>query len=632
MPVLRHVSVARAAALLAGAYLIYYLWWRATATLNPAAFGFSLVFFGAEALGVINYLLFAFMTWDTDRRARFQLQPGLSVDVYVPTYDEPLDVLEATLTGCQGITYPHTTYVLDDGRRPEVAALAERLGCRYLTRPDNAHAKAGNLNAALPRTDGEFIVILDADMVPQPDFLDKTVGYFIDEDVALVQLPQEFYNLDSIQHVTRSEDPQPWHEQSLFYRVIQPGKNRWNAAFWCGSPSVVRRSALESVGGVATESITEDIQTSIRIHGRGWKTVYHDEILAYGIAPQTFQAFTIQRLRWAQGAMQVLRSRDNPLVARGLTLPQRLNYLASMLTYFDAFPKLMLMLTPIIILLSGVLPLRVHALEFLLHWVPYIGLGMLATHLLGRGHFRYLHVEQYNLLKVFTFVWASTVLIWPRPLRFQVTPKQFANDVTALERRRLIPLFVMLGMVTFAVAVGVATILCQFRQIPASEGIIVATIVWAIANGSLILIAVSSVLRRLHHRASYRFPTRLPARLTDAEGRTTHVVVRNVSRSGAGLTLPHDLPEGTSATLTLDLSDGPLPLEADIVHRRTLPNGETWLGLRFHEPAEEDRHRLVTFLFVTLPRHGVDVPTTKALDPARVSAAEAVGRSRVPIG
>lgn len=260
-----------------------------------------------------------------------------------------------------------------------MAALAERLGCEYLIRPDNTHAKAGNINAALRRTDGDFVVIVDCDTVPQPDFLDKTLGYFIDPTVALVQLPQEFYNVDSVQHTPSDDAPEPWHEQALFYRVIQPGKNKWDAAFWCGSPSVVRRAALESVGGVATESVTEDLHTTVRLHARKWKTVYHNERLAYGIAPQTMNAFSVQRLRWAQGTMQILRSRENPVLVPGLTVAQRLNYIASTATYFDAYTKLIFLLTPSIILVTGVQALSVSPAAFVLHWTPCFVLGMLAN-------------------------------------------------------------------------------------------------------------------------------------------------------------------------------------------------------------------------------------------------------------
>jgi cellulose synthase (UDP-forming) len=166
--------IARAIAVVYGLYLAYYLGWRATATLNPDALGFSLLLLLVESTSLLSFALFALMTWDTQRQAPSRFRPDYRVDVYVPTYNEDVSILEATLVGCNAITYPHTTYVLDDGRRPEVEHLAQGLRCRYLTRADNAHAKAGNLNAALPRTSGELIVVLDADTVPQPDFLDRS--------------------------------------------------------------------------------------------------------------------------------------------------------------------------------------------------------------------------------------------------------------------------------------------------------------------------------------------------------------------------------------------------------------------------------------------------------------------------
>jgi cellulose synthase (UDP-forming) len=334
----------RTFAVAVGIYFVYYLWWRASSTLNPHALFFSWLLWAAEAFGVLSYLLFAWMTQNILPKKPFKnAPPGLAVDVFIPTYNEDPQILEATLTGCKKIKYPHTTYLLDDGRRDEVRRLAQRLGTHYITRPTNEHAKAGNINHALPLTRGEFIVILDADMVPQPNFLHRTLGYFSNPRLAFIQLPQEFYNQDSIQHDRHRPE---WHEQALFYRVIQPGKNYTNSAFWCGSPSVVRRSALVDVGGVATETVTEDIHTSVRMHSRSWDSLYLNEPLAYGIAPQTIHAFLQQRLRWAQGTMQLYRSKDSPLWKKGLTWKQRISYFSSFLAYFESFQKLILILIP----------------------------------------------------------------------------------------------------------------------------------------------------------------------------------------------------------------------------------------------------------------------------------------------
>src|SRR5579875_3875228 len=405
MKLLYRPAVAHLVAVASGAYLLAYLWWRASATLNPAASGpvalaFSLVFLAAEIYGVVGFLLFVFNSWTLDRAARFDLDPERTVDVFIPTLDEDLETLEATLIGCGAMTYPHTTYVLDDGHRSTVERLAARMGCHYLTRPNLDARKTGNLNAALASTRGEFIVVLDADTVPQPDFLDRTLGYFVDERVGLVQLPQEYYNLDSVQHEGQSHGLKPWHDLALFYRVIQPGKNHWNAATWCGSPSVIRRSAIEAIHGFATGTAIEDVQTSVRLHRQGWKTIYHDETLAYGIASQTLQGFSVQRERWARGTMELLRSADNPLIGTGLSPAQRLSYLASAWPDFGGFQRLVDLLTPAIVLLTGVVPVGIAASTYLVHWLPGFALCLLTRVGLGRGSYSFTRSEKYGYLKL----------------------------------------------------------------------------------------------------------------------------------------------------------------------------------------------------------------------------------------
>ena len=224
------------------------------------------------------------------------------------TYDEGLDVLGATLVGCDRISYPHTTWVLDDGRREEVRRLADRFGARYLSRPTNEHAKAGNINHALDLTDGQLLLILDADHVPQPDILDATVGYFDDPAVAVVQTPHDFGNHDSFQHFETGR-----HDQSMFFEVIMVGKDSHDGAFWCGSAGVILRHALEGIGGIATETVAEDFHTTIRLHAEGWHTRYHDETLVQGLAPHDLATFLLQRDRWARGNLAVLRTRENAI-------------------------------------------------------------------------------------------------------------------------------------------------------------------------------------------------------------------------------------------------------------------------------------------------------------------------------
>lgn len=580
---------------------INYLVWRATASLNPAALVFSLLFLLAESQSFVSFLLFAFMTWDTGRTFSFQLQPRLAVDVFVPTYNEDSEILEATLLGCQAITYPHLTYVLDDGRRPGIRALAKRLGCRYLTRPSNAYAKAGNLNSALARSTGDFIVVLDADTVPQPDFLDKTLGYFVDPAVALVQLPQEFYNVDSLQHASKRTNGAVWHEQQLFYRVIQPGKNRWNAAFWCGSPSVLRRTALLDVGGVATETLTEDLHTTVRLHARGWKTVYHNEVLAYGVAPQTLHAFLLQRRRWAQGTMQLLRSRENPLILPGLSVAQRLNYIGSILSYFDPLQRLVFLLAPSFILLTGVLPMRVGMASFAWHWAPAFLLASVANLLLGRGYFHPIEVDRYNLLKAFAFVRAWGTLIRPSGLHFQVTPKRTGVGVTQREWQLLTPHLAVISVIGASLALGTANRLWHVTARFTDPGAMVAISVWALVNAGLIALAITGVLGRRHARQDYRFPTEMKV-IVDIDGISVPTTVSNLSPLGIGLMAVQAIPLTSRCRVTIPLADGPVVLSGEVIYCRKNRGGAFALGVQFAGLDDSQRGRLSSLLFVSLPR------------------------------
>ncbi|MCA1645959.1 MAG: glycosyltransferase, partial [Chloroflexi bacterium] len=598
--------LSRGLALVTLAYGIFYLAWRTTSTLNFDALGFALLLLAAEIVDITSLCFYVLQTWSPKLLLAPPPAPGLSVDFFVTTYNEDLEILEATLTGCKAVRYPHTTYVLDDGRRPAVRALAQRLGCQYLTRPDNAHAKAGNINAALARTRGDFIAVLDADMVPQPDYLDQTLGYFTDPKVALVQGPQEFYNRDSVQHA-RGGAAKGWHEQSLFFHVIQPGRNHWNAAFWCGSPSVLSRAALADIGGVATETVTEDMHTTIRLHARGWRTVYHDKPIAYGIAPQTLHAFAVQRLRWSQGTLQVLRSPESPLRVAGLTLAQRLNYLACALYTLEGHQDLVYVLTPVLVLLTGIWPLTVGGFSFLAVWLPLIGLKLLTTAVLSRGHFRFVQNEEYSLLKMFTLIRSSLALFWPDGLRFKVTPKQFDGSVRAQEWRQVVP------QVAMVFVLGVSGLVGLLRLIGTLEGSrarpeLLLPLLWAVFHIVLLTRGVASIVRRLHKRQSYRFPASLQAVVQDASGNTLLTRTEDISLLGCGLLSSEELPLGLDVDVALQLSGEPLNIRARVVHRSARREGGWRLGLSFMELGTYERERLALYVFVTLPGYqGVPV-------------------------
>ena len=582
-------------------YLAYYLWWRVTASLNPQAPFFSWILLIAEGFGVVNYLLFAWMTRTVaPARPFFTPRPGLSVDIFIPTFNEDLDVLQATICGAMGIRYPHLTWVLDDGRRPEVEALARRLGAKYMTRPDSQHHKAGNINHALQHTGGEFIAILDADMVPQPDYLDRTLGYFEDDKLALVQMPQEFYNQDSIQHDSRRRY---WHEQTLFFRVIQPGKNHTNSAFWTGSPSVMRRAALEDIGGVATETVTEDIHTSVRLHSRGWMSYFLNEVLAYGIAPQTINSFLLQRLRWAQGTMQLYRSQDSPFWKPGLSFRQRISYMASFLAYAESIQKILLICTPTIIILFEVFPMSVNGLSFVMHWLPYFFLTILANKIAGRGYFNWFQTEKYNLLKTIIFLQSFLWLIWPKPLKFQVTPKSVDNNVYKKERGSLRAYMVLFGIIIGVSFAGIARLSTGLSTAVHPTHYAVA-IIWAVFNAGIILLGIRDVLSKKHNRREYRFPFKTPATLFSVgEKSLITVMIENISYHGVGFKVSDkvELPRDQLSIYFQTPTDEylVLPLSTLKVHKRWF--GHRWVGAKFELPVEEDHRRLTELLFVSLP-------------------------------
>jgi cellulose synthase (UDP-forming) len=336
---------------------IAYIVWRAGWTMNAEHPVFAALVLLAEAALLACGFVFYFMILRRPERAA---PPRLltrtpTIDVLIATYNEDVELLRLTATAARDMELPHRTFICDDGRRPAMAALARELGVGYLTRPDNLDFKAGNLNHALARTDGELVLVLDADHVPHPALLSRTVGHFADEQVALVQTPQVYYNVDSFQHDLAAGRPL-WHEGVLFHHVIQPGADRLNAAFFVGTGGVVRRSALAAIGNFATGSITEDIHTSMRLHAAGYRSVYVDEALGFMLAADTPFAYARQRERWCQGSMQILRS-ECPLWKRGLSLWQRIFYFNALSVYLTAYLHLVCYLAPGLFLLFGWSPI-----------------------------------------------------------------------------------------------------------------------------------------------------------------------------------------------------------------------------------------------------------------------------------
>ena len=264
----------------------------------------------------------------------------VTVDVFITTYGEDLDTIRRTVTAAVAMQGEHLTWVLDDGRSDDVRDLAAELGARYVRRLTSNGAKAGNVNHALALTRGEFFVILDADFVPLPNFLHETVPFFASDDVAFVQTPQTYGNLNNL--ISRGAG----YMQAVFYRYIQPGRNRFNAAFCVGTNVIFRRAAIDQVGGMYALSKSEDVWTSLLLHELGWRSVYIPMTLAIGDTPETVEAYTKQQLRWATGGFEIMFT-HNPLSRkRKLTLDQRLQYTVTATHYLTGIGPLLLLLVP----------------------------------------------------------------------------------------------------------------------------------------------------------------------------------------------------------------------------------------------------------------------------------------------
>jgi cellulose synthase (UDP-forming) len=511
-------------------YLIWRVGWSGDGA-DPVLFAMLLVteIYGLWALGSL-----AWYSWSRPPAVRPAATAGRRVDVYVCTYDEEFEVVAATLAGCRALTYPHTTYLLDDGQRPEMEELARIAGVRYLTRPDNSHAKAGNINAALPRTDGELVLMLDADHVPMPDALDAMVGYFDDERVALVQSPHDFFNHDSVQHYVVGR-----HEQSLFYRVVSPGKDRHGAAYWCGSAALLRRDALIEIGGVATETIAEDFHTTIRLQRHGWSSCYHDEVLVQGLAPHDLDGYLLQRDRWARGNLAVFTLPESPLRARELRPLQRLSYFFSLAAYLAPPMRLLLLATLGLVLWTGALPMEVSVLPLAALWLPAVSLNLLAGSALTRGYMKIGETAHYELLTMEIYARALRCIFRPGRTAFKVTPKQ-GVDGGGVEAMRKLHLVILAAVV---LAGGTALRLLDLvgvGPLPDMPGIAAVVVpLLGLIELRRVIRTLLAVGRRQQRRQIYRFEGDAPAHCFAAAG---HIGGRLVDASAAGVGLVLDAP------------------------------------------------------------------------------------------
>jgi cellulose synthase (UDP-forming) len=409
---------------------------------NPALFALLIAAEGFNLTQAVGF-------WWTCSHQR--MRPGRAptgeeaVDVLIPAYDEPLDVVEPTVAGAAALQGADVrVWLLDDGRRSEMEDMAARHGVGYLTRSENVGAKAGNLNNALRVTSAPFVAVLDCDHTPRPEFLERTVGYLEDFGIAFVQTPQYYANADDGPIAAAAAA-----QQNLFFGPIARGKDGLDSIFCCGTNVVFRRSALEEVGGFSEDSVTEDFELSVRLHEAGWRSVYVPELLACGLGPEDMASYVSQQQRWARGCLGAI-----PLVLRSrLPWRMRLQYLLSATYFLTGLTLLIYMSLPVIRIATGAQPLAAAtADQFLLHFAPYY-VGALATvALAGYGTYTY----QAFALAAGSFwihVQAAFNSLLRRPARFVVTPK---HGTVARQPGAVAPALLAVAVLIGAAAYGLS--------------------------------------------------------------------------------------------------------------------------------------------------------------------------------
>lgn len=542
--------------------VVMYLTWRVAFTLpaggpNRTA---AIVLVAFEALPLMGMFVRLITVWNIDSTAPppvTEAPDGLTVAVLIPTYDEPAEVIAPTIAAACALRPAHQTWVLDDGDRPWVEELCRTYGARYVCRPVHDHAKAGNLNHALDlmaseAADGapniDVIAVLDCDHVPLEGFLTSTLGWFRDPEIGLVQGPQSFYNAGAF------DDDGVNGEQGLFFNVLMAARNHAHAGpFWCGSTALVRTDALRAIGGVATETIVEDMHTTLGLLRDGWRTVYHHQTLALGLAPATADQYLLQRRRWGMGAMQVLAKEKLWTAKSWLSWRNYYEYLGGTLWWLEGAATLFVLMVPVSLLVTGAETSTAPPLTFAAVFVAAFLARLWGAKRLYRHQLSWTNALALRILRIPVGLSCVWWLLTRRTLEFQVTPKAATQGrVRSRVPRILIALMIALGALVAYATAGVAG-LVPWRATPGAT----------VASGIWLLIAATTValgVRRIRavefassRRNSHRFT--VPAMIL-ANGRVSDLV--DVSAGGISVRLPR--PDGAEPDLVEVVLPGAEPV------------------------------------------------------------------------
>jgi len=514
-----------------------------------------------------------------------------TVDVYVPTYNESLDVVRDTVLAAQCIDYPKDKmkiYILDDGKRSEFAMFAADVGVGYITRNDNSHAKAGNLNHAMKLTNGELICVFDCDHVATRIFLQATVGGFLkDPKLALVQTPHFFYSPDPFERNLSVGRNIP-NEGMLFYGPIQRGNDNWNATFFCGSCAVIRRSALEEIGGFAVETVTEDAHTALKMQRLGWGSAFIDIPLAAGLATERLVLHIIQRTRWARGMTQIFRL-DNPLYGRGLTFQQRLCYLSAMLYYQFAIPRSIFLTAPLAYLLFNLNIIYSSASLVFAYALPHLFLSIYLNSRLN-GRYRYsFWGEIYDLVLAFHIVLPTMVtMLFPKRGKFNVTDKGGLLNVGYFDFSVVRPHLVIAFLLMIAVGWGIVRAFA-YDHFAGDPKVIALNVGWGIYSLIFLLAAIAVARETRQTRKTIRIDVKIPALIHYASGISSRSETADLSMGGCRVAVPDD------RHLTDEIEEIELLLQSGAISIpvKTIAADDAYVRLMFEDIPLSRRRELV---------------------------------------
>ncbi|WP_230966655.1 glycosyltransferase [Nostoc commune] len=585
-----------------------YFTWRTVATLNfshPASVVFSLTLYILEAISFFSCCLYTLQTiWSTSKlrsteanrysQAVLSTQYLPSVDVLVPTYNEPDYIVRRTVIGCQAMEYLNKTiYILDDTRRPHIKALAQELGCEYITRPDNTHAKAGNLNNALKHIIGELIVPIDADFVPFKNFLTRTVGFFQNTEISLVQTPQYFYNPDYHARNLGLEDFLP-NDLEHFYGLLQSNRDVSNSVICCGSSYVVRRSCIDAVGGYYTRCCVEDFQTSLRMLTQGFRLIFLNEVLSTGESTHTYTDFIDQRLRWLQGNFQVYFCGDDIPIWSKLNWIQKSYSISQLLYCFQSVLRAVFILAPLCSAYLGISPFIATLPEILYYFIPFWLLHIAIYGWASNYRVSYFWNEVYETI----FCFPALKRLWlivrnPFAKASQATRKGVKADRKNYNFNDTLPLIILLalsGLIIGSRLVGVQ--LGVWLTLDESSSVLT---FWLIYNALFMGVAILSAIDQPVRRTMDRFPLKTACKIT-AEDKVFFGYTQNLSESGARVVLITPGVALNTSSVEVTFLEYGFSMQAEIV-RSFVKKDKFGIALQFVQLETEQQRKLVEVLY-----------------------------------